>query len=104
MRSAAVVGGSYRIDMDQADGTVVAHVGKYVEIEPPRRLVFTGASPAPQRGDALVTIEFIESDGATEISLTHEQLAEFMTQAHAGDWIGAFETLAARAERSGDAR
>jgi len=103
-QSDPVVGGSYRIDMYQADGTVVEHVGKYVEIDPPRRLVFTWASPATQHGDSLVTIEFIESDGATEISLTQEQLPEFMAQAHVGGWTSAFEKLAARAEQSGDAR
>ncbi len=103
-QSDPVVGGSYRIDMYQADGTLVEHIGKYVEIDPPRRLVFTWASPATQHGDSLVTIEFIESDGATEISLTHEQLPEFMAQAHVGGWTSAFEKLAARAEQSGDAR
>ena len=35
----AVVGGAYRIDMHQPDGGVVEHVGKYVEIDRPRRLV-----------------------------------------------------------------
>jgi uncharacterized protein YndB with AHSA1/START domain len=94
----AVVGGSYRIVMHQPDGEVVEHVGKYLEIDPPRRLVFTWASPATQRKDTLVTIEFIESDGATEISLTHEQLPEFMTQAHTGGWTSALERLAARVE------
>lgn len=64
-----VVGGSYRIVMHQPDGNVVEHVGKYLEINPPRRLVFTWASPATQHKDSLVTIEFIESDGATEMSL-----------------------------------
>ena len=90
-----VVGGSYRIDMHQPDGKVVEHVGKYVEIDPPRRLVFTWASPATQHKDSLVTIEFIESAGATEVSLTHEQLPEYMAQAHVGGWTSAFEKLAA---------
>jgi uncharacterized protein YndB with AHSA1/START domain len=90
-----VVGGSYRIDMHQPDGGVVEHVGKYVAIDPPRRLVFTWASPATQHKDSLVTIEFIESDGATEVVLTHEQLPEYMAQAHVGGWTSAFEKLEA---------
>jgi uncharacterized protein YndB with AHSA1/START domain len=94
--SEPVVGGSYRIDMHQPDGTVVEHVGKYVEIETPHRLVFTWASPATQHRDSLVSIEFIESNGATEVSLTHEQLPEFMAQAHVGGWTSALEKLAAR--------
>ena len=93
-----VLGGSYRIDMHQPDGTVVEHIGKYVQIDPPRRLVFTWTSPATQHKGSLVTIDFIESDGATEVSLTHEQLPEFMAQAHVGGWTSALEKLAARAE------
>jgi uncharacterized protein YndB with AHSA1/START domain len=93
-----VVGGRYRIDMHQPDGGVVEHIGTYVEIEPPRRLVFTWASPATQHKDSLVTIEFIESDGATEIILTHEQLPDYMAQAHTGGWTSALEKLAARLE------
>lgn len=97
----AVVGGAYRIDMHQPDGGVVEHVGKYVEIDRPRRLVFTWASPATQHQDSLVTIEFLEiGDGSTEISLTHEQLPEYMAQAHTGGWTSALEKLAARAEQA----
>ena len=92
----AVVGGSYRIDMHQPDGGVVEHVGKYVEIDPPHRLVFTWSSPATQHKDSLVTIEFVESAGATEVSLTHEQLPEYMAQAHVGGWTSALEKLAAQ--------
>ena len=99
-----VVGGSYRIVMHQPDDMVVEHVGKYLEIAPPRRLVFTWASPATQHKDSLVTIEFIESDSATEVSLTHEQLPEYMAQAHVGGWTSALDKLAARVARFGDAR
>ena len=95
-RADAVVGGSYRIDMHQPDGGVVEHIGKYVEIEPPRRLVFTWASPATQHKDSLVTIEFVESGGATDVTLTHEQLPEYMAQAHVEGWTSAFEKLAAQ--------
>ena len=100
-QSDPVVGGSYRIDMYQPDGSVVAHAGKYLVIDPPRRLVFTWASPATQHRDSLVSIDFIASDGATEISLTHEQLPEFMAQAHVGGWTSALEKLAARAAATG---
>ena len=90
-----VVGGSYRIDMHQPDGGVVEHIGRYVEINRPRRLAFTWASPATQHKPSLVTIEFVESEGVTEMSLTHEQLPEYMAQAHVGGWTSAFEKLAA---------
>jgi len=92
-----IVGGSYRIDMHQPDGGVVEHIGKYVEIDRPRRLVFTWASPATQHKPSLVTIEFVETAGVTEMSLTHEQLPEYMAQAHVGGWTSAFEKLEAHA-------
>src|SRR5512147_3188829 len=38
-----VVGGSYRIGMHDLDGTIITVGGKYVEILPPQRLVFTWA-------------------------------------------------------------
>jgi uncharacterized protein YndB with AHSA1/START domain len=98
-QSDPVVGGSYRIDMHQADGSVVEHIGEYVEIAAPRRLVFTWASPATQHQASLVTVEFIDcADGVTEVSLTHEQLPEYMAQAHVGGWTSALEKLAARVE------
>ena len=76
------------------DGKVVEHVGKYVEIDPPRRLVFTWASPATQHKDSLVTIEFIESDGATEVSLTHEQLpSEESRDRHTEGWKSVLNKL-----------
>jgi len=87
-----VAGGKFEIDMHQPDKTV-PHRGAYVEIDPPRRLVFTWASPHTAGRDTLVTIEFTEVDGATEILLTHEQLPEYMAQGHVGGWTSAFEKL-----------
>jgi len=84
--------------MHQPDGGVVEHIGKYVEIDRPRRLVFTWASPATQHKPSLVTIDFVEQGGATEMSLTHEQLPEYMAQAHTGGWTSAFDKLAAHVE------
>jgi uncharacterized protein YndB with AHSA1/START domain len=93
-----VVGGKYEIDMHQADGKTVPHRGTYVEIDPPHRLVFTWASPHTAGRDTLVTIDFIQVEGATEISLTHEQLPKYMAQGHNGGWTSALEKLAAHFE------
>ena len=98
-----VVGGRYRIDMHQPDGAVIPHIGQYVEIVPHRRLVFTWSSPATLHRDSLVTIEFVEGEGATDVSLTHEQLPEHMAQAHVGGWTGALDKLSAHATPAGGA-
>lgn len=55
-----VVGGRYRIGMRQPDGTIHYAVGKYLEIVPPERLVFTRAwQTQPPGADSLVTVEFL---------------------------------------------
>ena len=72
------VGGAYRIEMCKPDGQVFGAHGVYREVQPPHRLVFTWT--ADNCGDAvaqdtLVTVEFFEADGKTQITLTHQQFA-----------------------------
>ena len=70
-------GGRYRLamtDTDKNETHVV--VGEYKEIQPPERLVYTWAweSKTDEMSgseDTLVTVEFAEADGGTEVSLTH---------------------------------
>ncbi len=68
------VGGALRIVM-RHEGTVIEHLGKYLEIEPPRRLVFTWASPFTGPDPSLVTVE-LEPDGpmATNLRIIHTDL------------------------------
>lgn len=87
-----VVGGHFQIDMHEAD-QVYLHRGTYVEIDPPRRLVFTWASAATGGRDSLVTVEFTPKDGLTEVALTHEQLPEDQVAAHTGGWTAILENL-----------
>jgi uncharacterized protein YndB with AHSA1/START domain len=106
-----VVGGSFQFDMHEpvnesqprdcgttASNNVYEHHGKYLEIDPPRRLVFTWASPATQGRDTLVTVEFTVMGGLTEVSITHEQLPENMLAAHTQGWTDGLELLAAHVE------
>ena len=77
-----VVGGAFRIGMPQEDGSIHFAVGRYVEVLPPQRLVFTwawqGEEPTQSGGAApaetLVTVEFFELGEATRVVLTHERL------------------------------
>jgi uncharacterized protein YndB with AHSA1/START domain len=73
------VGGRYRINIKSPParpGTCV--VGKFLEVDPPKRLVYTFAWEqqllALGMGESQVTVEFLEQGGATEIRLTHELL------------------------------
>ena len=90
--SAAVdlqVGGGYRLTM-QRGLEVGAVEGVYLEIEPPERLVFTWRWDRPEiedRRESVVTVEFHDRDGATEVEITHEGIkTESSFAFHVGGW------------------
>ena len=68
-------GGVYRVNVT---GTKHA-VGEYVEIDPPRRVVFTWGWEGDEQlppGSSTVTIELIPDGDATIVRLTHSGLPE----------------------------
>jgi len=63
------------------------HTGEYLELDRPRRLVFTWRTP-PLEESSLVVIEIADTDDGCELTLTHEmdaQWAAFVDRA-AGAW------------------
>jgi len=73
--------------VDRRDGRDVSHVGTYLEIDRPRRLVFSftvgGVSSDPDR----VTIEIVPLATGSELTLTHEMKpdwAEYVDRTEAG--------------------
>jgi uncharacterized protein YndB with AHSA1/START domain len=103
------VGGAYRLGMlapGEANPFVVG--GVYREVSPPEKLVYTwvwegGESPADAAQSAhaagfqemLITVEFRDLGGSTEVVLTHE----FFPDPHAKDehnqgWMGCLGQLA----------
>jgi uncharacterized protein YndB with AHSA1/START domain len=67
-------GGSYRLAMQPTDGEPFIVGGTYREVDPPARLVYTWrweTGPAADGSESLVTVEFNERDGRTELVLTH---------------------------------
>jgi uncharacterized protein YndB with AHSA1/START domain len=80
------VGGALRIVM-RGEGTVIEHFGEYIEIDPPRRLVFTWASPFTGAEPSLVTVE-LEPEGAdaTQLRLVHSRLPESVATSHRDGW------------------
>jgi uncharacterized protein YndB with AHSA1/START domain len=89
------VGGTFRIDMI-AGSAVYEHTGEYLEVDPPRRLVFTWVSRGTNHRRTVVTVELHEDGDETELVLTHEGLpsAEAARKHHAG-WSSIVEKLAA---------
>jgi uncharacterized protein YndB with AHSA1/START domain len=94
------VGGSYRITARVHPTRRSAYiVGTFLEIEPPRRLVYTWSWErmpiAFGTGDSKVTVEFVERDGGTELRLTHELVDKRRVLGfHRWGWHGALDRLA----------
>jgi uncharacterized protein YndB with AHSA1/START domain len=95
----AKVGGSYRIEMDNA-GTKYVTFGEYLEVVPNRKLVFTWGWEGPNRYETRVTVLLEDRDGGTELTLLHERFANAEDMGHhEHGWTGSLEKLAAAVER-----
>lgn len=85
------VGGAFHIGMlNLGTGVEVAVCGQFLEICPPERLQFTwrwiGAFAALP--ETLVTLDFVEFAGGTELILRHERFADAGTrQQHRTGWM-----------------
>ncbi|WP_375754784.1 SRPBCC domain-containing protein [Corallococcus exercitus] len=67
----ARVGGTYTFT-DSRDGEEVEHVGEYLELDRPRRLVFTLAVPRYSQDYDRVTVDIVPQGTGCELTLTHE--------------------------------
>jgi uncharacterized protein YndB with AHSA1/START domain len=80
------------------------HTGKYLEIERPRRLVFTwGVGTAPE-AESRVTIEIAPQGAGCELTLTHDmhpKWAEYAGRTEAG-WTRMLDVLATTLARVGE--
>jgi uncharacterized protein YndB with AHSA1/START domain len=70
------VGGRYRVEMHESDGTVNGFVGEYLTLDPPATVAFTfshiAQTPADRISDETVTVTFTPTaDGRTELVLVN---------------------------------
>lgn len=87
-----VVGGKFEIVM-QAGDRHMPHRGVYREINRYSRLAFTWEGPFSEP-DSLVTLDFWDVDGETELTLTHVKFPSEDSRAnHEGGWTRIFECL-----------
>jgi uncharacterized protein YndB with AHSA1/START domain len=91
-------GGSFRFEL--LPGEFCS--GRYVEVLPHRRVVFTwgwesGAIPVAP-GSTTVEVDLDERDGVTHVRLTHRGLEAALREMHAGGWEQYLARLAAAAE------
>jgi uncharacterized protein YndB with AHSA1/START domain len=93
----ARTGGSYRIVMLRPDGERYIATGTYRDVRAPERISMTWRwqedDPADEH-ESLVTLEFTDVAGGTELVLTHEQLASVESgERHTDGWNRIMENL-----------
>ncbi len=109
---ATPTGQMVRVEMDarkggkfvvvRRDGDDVEHTGEYLEIDRPRRLVFTFAVPKYSPVVTRVTIDIVPTATGCELTLTHDGvLPEWATQTQAG-WTMILEGLGGMLAQSAD--
>jgi uncharacterized protein YndB with AHSA1/START domain len=90
------VGGRFRIQTKMADGEFYTAAGKYLEVKPLERLVYTwdwekdggGTEFGELEGkETQVTVEFVVRGKQTQLVLTHEKFASAESRdRHEGGW------------------
>jgi uncharacterized protein YndB with AHSA1/START domain/predicted enzyme related to lactoylglutathione lyase len=97
----ARAGGAWQATMrntHEAGGADMVVRGKFLEVRPPERLVFTWGwadGDAQDTVDSQVTVDFHELDGGTDLHLTHERLANAGSRdRHTHGWTGSIDKLA----------
>ena len=86
------VGGRFRIFMLHS-GRELEHWGEYLRIDPPALLSFTWHSAATHQQRTVVTVEFLDRGGSTEVVLTHRALPPEKRDEHRGGWTGILAAL-----------
>ncbi len=95
----ARVGGRLRLVM-RVDGRDFIHLGEFLEVDRPRRLVFTWITMYTHHEKSVVTVEFEPVDDRTELRITHVLLPdEELADAHRKGWEGLLDHLETRLPR-----
>ena len=97
----ARVGGRFVI-VEHRNGEDVEHVGEYLEIDRPRRLVFTFAVPKYSAQYTRVSIDIALVEDGCDLTLTHEGvLSEWLARTEQG-WSKILDSLAGTLDASRD--
>jgi uncharacterized protein YndB with AHSA1/START domain len=94
------VGGQYRLSMRDTTGVVRSVVGEYLEVDPPRRLVYTwepDGEPSAESEVTVVTVDFLREGSATRVVLEQRGFAdEVRRDMHDRGWNGCLDNLELR--------
>ncbi len=80
------VGGRFIFTDRRPDMGVVEHVGTFLEIDRPNRLVFDFTVPKFSSQASTVILEFVATEGGCTLSLTHEGVLEEYARQTEGGW------------------
>jgi uncharacterized protein YndB with AHSA1/START domain len=91
------VGGRYRLEMREPNGTPHDAYGEYREVDPPRRIVYTwNWVQEPDVRDTVVTVEFNDlGETGTEVVLRHAGLTKKQADSHTQGWTSILEKMEA---------
>jgi uncharacterized protein YndB with AHSA1/START domain len=90
------IGGGFRVVLREDNGARHEAVGGYAEIEPERRLVFSWHWASTPERVSRVTVLFRAIAEGTEVTLTHDRLADADTATrHRRGWTESLERLEA---------
>ena len=89
------VGGKYKIEMREPDGTAHVIHGEYVSLNPFEQIAFTWEWEGDEHEvNSLVTIDLNETDGTTEMTLVHDKLeSQNLVDIHSEGWVGCLSQL-----------
>jgi uncharacterized protein YndB with AHSA1/START domain len=88
--------------VERRNGENVEHIGEYLELVRPRRIVFTLLAEKYSLSFDRVTVDINPLGIGCELSLIHETIPELAQQV-SRDWIEALDSLAAILNESNDA-
>lgn len=93
------VGGKYRWDLVNQEGEKMSVFGEYQELVPGKKVVFTWKWDDDEDWkdyDSVVSVEFSDHEGGTELRLTHVQLpSEASRDRHNEGWSSVIDRLEA---------
>jgi uncharacterized protein YndB with AHSA1/START domain len=90
------VGGAFRVALREDSGERHAVTGRYAEIEPERRLVFSWHWVSAPERVSRVTVALRPVPEGTEVTLTHDRFADADTATrHTRGWTESLERLGA---------
>jgi uncharacterized protein YndB with AHSA1/START domain len=90
------VGGRYRIELHEEDGSVNGFTGEYLELDPPERIAFTlthhSQTPEDRISDEKVEVTFREIEpGRTELTVVNSWIGPEFEPSYYDDLRGGWE-------------